>query len=147
MKRNHCRFIISFSCSLSIKSSLPLFVHRELKSLPLFYLQTSVLVYTKEWALLFLLLNSTGGPLAFPFAWVDCLFLLFYRFWYLIHILITCLIGYISRTGCRRPTNMFLAKQDMHIFKKLGSLFSKLHMTAFNSFLRIVASLKLNNKN
>jgi hypothetical protein len=41
---------------------------------------------------------------------------------------------------------MFSAKQDMQIIKKLWSLFSKLHMIAFDSFLTIVASPRLNKK-
>src|SRR5687768_6374418 len=41
---------------------------------------------------------------------------------------------------------MCLAKQDMQVIKELGSLFSKLHMVAFDSFLTIVASLQLEKK-
>ena len=40
----------------------------EILSAAFFYLQTSVLVRTKEWALLILVFNTSGGPLVFPFS-------------------------------------------------------------------------------
>jgi hypothetical protein len=64
------------------------------------YLLASVVVHTREWALIILDTNSTGQTLAFIFAGVHCLLRLLYRFWYLSHIIITFVRGNISRTGC-----------------------------------------------
>jgi hypothetical protein len=41
---------------------------------------------------------------------------------------------------------MYLVKQYVDIIKVLRSLFSKPHMVVFDTFLRIVASMKLNEK-
>jgi len=105
----------------------------------------------KEWALLILLFNRSRVFLVFLFPWLWFLqssqlhIINVLSFLYLTHIIITWLIrGYISRAGCTSATDMYLIKQYMQIIKVLRPLFSEPHMVAFDTFLRIIAPLKLN---